>query len=114
MRLIALFLLLIGGSALAAPNNISHILLAGKEGDTNAKYRQVVKTTHAHGNVTLTVRDSDTGKLFTFTQPAGTNVVARSGKKGETEVLTRLPSAPEHIDMEEYAFPTSNIATILR
>ena len=87
-------------------------LVAAREGDINAKFRQVVKTARANGNVTLTIRDNDTGELFTLTQPVGTNVVPRDDKKGGTEVLTRLPSVPEHIDMEKYAFPTSSIETI--
>jgi len=96
----------------APTNNIPLTLVAAKEGDINAKYRQVVKTARADGKVTLTIRDNDTNELFTLTQPVGTNVVARDDKKGGTEVLTRLPSVPEHIDMDKYDFPTSNIETM--
>lgn len=34
-------------------------LVAAREGDINAKYRQVVKTARSNGNVTLTIRDND-------------------------------------------------------
>ena len=86
-------------------------LEAAKVGDINAKYRQVIKTIRADGKVTLTLRDNDTGERFTLTQPIGTKVVART-KERHTEVLTRMPSVPECIDMEKYAFPTSSIETI--
>jgi len=102
------------GAYLPQPDDdtIQASLVAAQEGDINAKFRTVVKTTLAYDCVTLVIRDNETGERFTLTQPIGSYVVARDDQHGGTTVLTRLPSVPEQIDLEQYAFSTANIEKI--
>ena len=96
------------------PGTVGNSLLASVPAHTaqpGARFRRVVDKKIAHGVVTLTLRDEQTGELSTMTQPLGTNVdIQANGGKATALASTSVSAKP--LDPVKAELPTQGIETI--
>ena len=83
-----------------------------QEGDVNAKWRRALGKHNEGGQVTLLLRDEETGEMSTLAAPLGTRLPHKEDGPGGEMVLARLASLPEHMDLEHFAFNKQPIETV--
>ena len=88
------------------------ICVPAQEGDVNAKWRRALGKHNEGGQVTLLLRDEETGEMATLAAPLGTRLPHKEDGPGGELILARLASLPEHMDLEHYAFAKQPIETI--